>query len=149
MRLDEQQWQPAIVPLSIKQVYLLREMCWIPLPIGEDLPGPRMQQRFPNFTFYQREGQRGKLGSALQKIIDDHVKQKDSGYCDEDPWLVRPETRNEGYAGFHLLWDHGKAALKQYCLGRPSQRQVSLSEEEMEYERHHLWAESSDEEDGI
>ncbi|KAF2795960.1 hypothetical protein K505DRAFT_373551 [Melanomma pulvis-pyrius CBS 109.77] len=149
IQIDEQQWQPTAASLSMKQVYLLREMCWIPLPIGEDLPGPQMKQFFPDFMFYEYEGRRGKLGSALQETINDHAKKKDSWWINDCPWLVRKETKNEGYAGFHLLWDHGKDALKQYCLGRPRLHQVSLSEEEMEYERQHLWAETSDEEDGI
>lgn len=146
MRLEEGQWPPAIDLLLIKQLYLLREMCWIPLPIGDDLPGPRMQQNLPDFYRYDTEGRRGKLGSVLQIRIEDYVKQKDSWWCDYYPWLMRKETRREGYGGFHMLWDHGKCALKQYSLGRSSMQKVELSEAEVEYERVHLWMESSDEE---
>jgi hypothetical protein len=149
IRQDENQWPSGIASLSIKQVYLVREMCWIPLPVGDDMPTARMEERFPKFAQYGREGRRARLGAALFKAIEAYVERKNSWFCDEDPWLIRPETRSEGYAGFHLLWDHGKPALKQYALGRATGQVVQLPREEAEYERRELWAESSDEEEDI
>ena len=142
-------WQANTKAFSIKQIYLLREMCWIPLPIGDDLPDPDLVKDFPRFSGYGAKGRRGRLGFALQRTIEEFVEHKNSMSCDDDPWLPRPESRKEGYAGFHLLWDHGKLALKSYALGRSWASMVDLSQEEAEYERKHLWAESSDEEGGI
>jgi hypothetical protein len=42
----------------------------------------------------------------------------DQYWVDEYPWLVREETRGEGFAGFHVIWHHGKDAVRRYCLVR-------------------------------
>ena len=174
--LPEHQWPVAIASHTIKQVYLLREMCFVPLAIGSDLPGPKMQEYFPSdeqwaaykdrkgrkgiypaFTCYCNEGRRGALGHVLASRLNEHEKRMatlDTGdvyWVDTYPWLLREETRAEGFAGFFLIWDHGKDQVKQYCLARTGSKFNHYREpmdEELEYERLHQWADSSEEEDG-
>jgi hypothetical protein len=163
--LDERQWPSAIASHTIKQVYLMREMCFIPLAIGPKDPCPRLEERWfrpdgtprrhPFFGSYSSDGRRGPLGSLLVDRIYKHVKKMDASETaeaacvDDDPWLIVEDSFSEGFGGFHLLWDHNKHNMKKYCLGRPWSRQKHLrepTEEEYEYERQHQWADSSDEE---
>ena len=151
IRMDKDHWSAAISPFSMKQIFLLREMCFIPLAIGEDLPGPKIQEEYasakaerrrrPIYYRYQNEGVRGELGSLLFLIAEEHLERV--GH--DDPWMIRKETRFEGYGGFHVLWDYHKSWLRQYCTDR-SRNDVSIYAQELEYERRRLWAESSDEE---
>jgi hypothetical protein len=176
MLLPSDQWPAAITPLTVKQVYLLREMCFIPLAIGLDLPGPKMQEYFPSdekwaaykarkgrkgiypvYTMYCSEGRRGALGELFMGRLLEHeerMKTLDMGdvhFVDTYPWLLREESRMEGFAGFHLIWDHGKDQVKQYCLGRNGSKFNHYREptdEDLKYERLQQWADSSEEEEG-
>jgi hypothetical protein len=162
--MDEQHWPSAITSHSIKQIYLLREMCFIPLAIGPDPPSPLIESefwyrrdgtpyRFPLFDIYSRNGRRGKLGSLLQERLEWHQKRMsvlykgEAHWVDTDPWFRREESRFEGFAGFHLLWDHEKDQVKSYCLARVEPGGVvNLMEDKLGYERKQQWAESSEEE---
>jgi hypothetical protein len=168
--LPEHQWPEAITPLTIKQVYLLREMCFIPLAIGPDPPSPLTENtstwyrsdgkplKLPLFDTYSSEGRRGQLGSLLQDRLTEHSKRMSTlgnkWEVDDYPWLIHEESHLEGFAGFHLIWDHGKDSVKHYCLARPSLKQLKQqgyaepTEEELEYEQQHQWVESSEEEEG-
>jgi hypothetical protein len=82
------------------------------------------------------------------------MKSLDTGnvyWVDTDPWMMRDESRAEGFAGFHLIWDHGKDQIRYYCLARPDSNNNGYrvpTEEEREYERRHQWVDSSEEEEG-
>jgi hypothetical protein len=142
-------------------------MCFIPLAIGPDPPSFKAESmwyradgkpcRYPPFQAYSRDGRRGALGTLLDDRLCEHeqrMKTLDTGnvhWVDTDPWILREESRAEGFAGFHLIWDHAKDQIRQYALARPDSNNNGYrvpTEEEREYERRHQWVDSSDEEEG-
>jgi hypothetical protein len=114
LQLQDQDWALAVKKFSAKGLYLMREMAWVPLPIGEDQPSPKVE-RFPDIVWYGGEGRRGKLGRLLEECIQKHVK--DTGNGSPYPWMgIQIDmSGDKGIGGFLLFWDHFSRILEWWC----------------------------------
>ena len=117
--LPEHQWPAALTSYTIKQIYLMREMCFIPLAIGPDAPSPLIEANWyladgrprccPLFETYNRDSRRGALGTLLQERIGEHEKRMrtlDTGdvyWLEDYPWMLTEYSKLEAFAGFHSI----------------------------------------------
>lgn len=138
---SQQQRQRMDQITSLKQLYLLREMCMLPHCLGDEAANtniPFQPAALAALATYPRK--REDLRRALTKRLDNVFRAGRDGKAAEK---VEGYAIEDGYLSFVVIWDHWQENLKVLICGL---KPAPLGHRASELEREELWSYETDEE---
>ena len=145
MRLSLADCELRIKSMSLKQLYLLKELFALPQYVGHNEETSYRLDPWSEFrqgvtVNYEYSAKFYKISNLVWK----HIEYLYEGIHDRPFVDTVTEGLYDGYVVFVVIWDHWQACLKELVCGPCLNPRAPKSEQI--FEKGYLWEESSDEE---